>query len=230
MVPAPLSDAPWEDWLAPRVRERILSLDYFIAENARSARAALKGLGVSRPVREVEIRELPRGKASEPAHGLLAPVLKGRSAGLISEAGMPAVADPGADVVRAAHLANINVVPLTGPSSLLLALTASGMCGQRFCFHGYLPAKPDQRARRILELERDSHSEARTHIFIEAPYRNNAVLATILDTCQTGTWLTVARDLTARSEFVLTRQVADWRSQPRPALDRHPTVFLLAAS
>lgn len=230
MVPAPLSDAQWEDWLPPHVRDRIISLDYFIAENARSARAALKSLGLGRPVREVEIRELPRGKAYGTAPELLAPIIHGRSAGLISEAGMPAVADPGADVVRAAHLANIAVIPLTGPSSVLLALTASGLCGQRFCFHGYLPAKPDQRAKRISELERDAHSEARTHIFIEAPYRNNAILSTILDTCQLDTWLTVASDLTASSEFILTRRVGDWRSHPRPALDRHPTVFLLAAS
>jgi 16S rRNA (cytidine1402-2'-O)-methyltransferase len=148
----------------------------------------------------------------------------------MSEAGCPGVADPGALLIRRAHETGISVKPLVGPSSLLLALMASGLDGQRFAFHGYLPAREPERSKRIAELEKESRHKHQTQLFIETPYRNSALLDALLATCHPETLLSLASDLTLASESVTTRRIGAWRQFPRPNLDRRPTVFLLLSA
>lgn len=205
-------------------------LRHFVVENAKSARAELKRLGHPVPLRELSIEVLPETPAAGDLERLLLPVRGGQDIGLLSEAGCPAVADPGALLVRQAHRGGIAVRPLVGPSSLLLALMASGLDGQRFAFHGYLPAREPDRSRRIGELERESGRQTQTQIFIETPYRNSALFRSLIDTCRTATQLCLATDLTLPSEKITTRTIADWKGQPPPNIDRRPTVFLLLAN
>jgi 16S rRNA (cytidine1402-2'-O)-methyltransferase len=209
------------------VLERARALRYFLVEEPKSARAFLKAVGHPDPLASLRIERI-KGGASE-LELLLEPLREGLDAGVLSEAGCPAVADPGADLVRLAHSAAIRVAPLAGPSSLLLALMASGLEGQRFAFHGYLPVKEDERARAIRELEQRSRAKRETQIFIETPYRNNAMMRTLLAVCRNDTWLCVATDLTLQSERVMTRRIAQWSGSAAPDLDRRPSVFLLLA-
>lgn len=206
------------------------ALDYFIVERAKTARAELKRLGYSRPIQAAEIVEIPEKLERASMDALLAPLQAGRDGGLMSEAGCPAVADPGALVVRRAHELSLRVVPYVGPSSLLLALMASGLNGQSFAFHGYLPQKPDERVQAIRQLEKESAKLSRTQLFIETPYRNTAMLASLLESCAPTTLICVARGLTSSSEWLCTRSVAAWKKAERPDLDRQPTVFLLLAN
>jgi 16S rRNA (cytidine1402-2'-O)-methyltransferase len=206
------------------------ALDYFIAERAKSARAELKRLGYSHPIQAAEIHELPERLDAASIDALLAPIVSGRAGGLLSEAGCPAVADPGALIVRRAHELQIRVIPHVGPSSLLLALMASGLNGQSFAFHGYLPQKPEERAQAIRHLEHESAKQKRTQLFIETPYRNSAMFASLLDCCAPSTLICVARSLTSPNEWVLTRNIAAWKKHGLPDLDRQPTVFLLLAA
>jgi 16S rRNA (cytidine1402-2'-O)-methyltransferase len=203
------------------------SLDYFIAERAKTARAELRRLGYSRPIQAAEIHELPEHLDNRTIAELLAPIAAGRNGGLVSEAGCPAVADPGALIVRGAHERGIRVIPHVGPSSLLLALMASGLNGQSFAFHGYLPQKPEERVQTIRLLERESAKLQRTQLFIETPYRNTAMLASLIDACSPDTLISVARGLTGQNEWIATHTVADWKKHGLPDLDRQPTVFLL---
>jgi len=198
----------------------VKSLRDFAVENAKSARAFLAEVGL--PVRELNIVEI--GKAED----LLKPLREGRPLGLLSEAGAPAIADPGAALVEAAHAAGFRVVPLVGPSSIVLALMASGLEGQRFAFCGYLPRDAAERAKRIRELERRSRTERETEIFIETPYRNEVLIAALLETCQESTRLCIAADLTLLTESVKTQSVARWREAP-PSIGKRPAVFLLLA-
>lgn len=209
--------------------ERFDTLDYFIAERAKTARAELKRLGFSRPIQMAEIRELPERLDNRSIEWLLEPVLAGRHAGLVSEAGCPAVADPGALIVRAAHEKGIRVIPHVGPSSLLLALMASGLNGQSFAFHGYLPQKPEERTQAIRMLEKESAKMRRTQIFIETPYRNGAMLESLIASCASSTLICVARSLTTPNEWIGTHRPADWKKNGLPDLDRQPTIFLLLA-
>ena len=167
--------------------------------------------------------------AAKDVEPLLAPLLAGQDVGLLSEAGCPAVADPGAQLVALAHQRQIPVRPLVGPSSLLLALMASGLNGQRFSFQGYLPAQPAERLQRLQQLEQHSRRQQETILFTETPYRNAAMLESLLQPLQQDTRLCVATDLTLPSEHILTRRVADWRSQPRPELNKRPSIFLFLA-
>jgi 16S rRNA (cytidine1402-2'-O)-methyltransferase len=212
-----------------KVLNQFEALDYFIAERAKTARAELKRLGYSRAIQVAEIHELPARLDTQAIDALLAPILAGRDGGLVSEAGCPAVADPGALIVRRAHELGIRVIPHVGPSSLLLALMASGLDGQSFAFHGYLPQKPDERALAIKQLERESAKLQRTQLFIETPYRNTAMLASLLEACAPSTLICVARSLSTAGEWIATRSVANWKKSGLPDLDRQPTVFLLLA-
>lgn len=204
-------------------------LGYFVVENAKTARAELKRLEHPGPLRELDIRELPDKPGQAALDTLLGPLLEGTDAGLMSEAGCPAVADPGALLVRRAHERGIRVTPLVGPSSLLLALMASGLNGQSFAFHGYLPVDEAGRDRRIRELEAESARFARTQLFIETPYRNDRLFEALRQHCQPCTRLCVARDLTQGEEWIASRSIAEWRKAPAPDLARRPTVFLILA-
>jgi len=229
LLPAALGESPAETTHPAGVCRIAAGLRYFIVENAKSARAELKRLAVSQSLRDIDIRVLPRQPALADVEGLMAPLLAGESAGLMSEAGCPAVADPGAALVSAAHGRGIRVVPLVGPSSILLGLMASGLNGQSFAFHGYLPVREPQRSQRIAELERESRRHGRTQIFIETPYRNTQLLTALLAACHSATRLCIASALTTAEESVRTRSVAEWRVASPPPLDRRPTVFLLLA-
>ena len=210
-------------------------LDYFVAENAKTARAFLKlvaaGHPLARPLQEIEIAELNVNTPAQALTGLLAPLLAGRDAGLVSEAGVPAVADPGADLVRMAHQHGITVKPLVGPSSLLLAVMASGLNGQSFAFNGYLPTDAASRAKRIKELEQRSRSEQQTQLLIETPYRNGAMLEALAANCQPGTLICVATDVSLPGESIRTMGAAKWKALlaagTAPDFHKKPTVFLL---
>ena len=220
-IPTPLGGPPEAALPAPALAT-IRSLKDFAVENAKSARAFLGALGM--PVRELGIRTL-----DEEVTGLLLPLREKRPLGLLSEAGCPAIADPGALLVEAAQREGFRVVPLVGPSSIILALMASGLEGQRFAFCGYLPREEPGRARRIRELEQRSRKERQTEIFIETPYRNDALMGALLESASPGTRLCVAADLTLPSESIATKSIADWR-RSRAQIGRRPAVFLLLAN
>jgi len=237
LIPNSLGPGALDEVLPASVREITAQLDYFIAENAKTARAFLKLVSTThplgKPLQEIEIRELNINTAASELPSLLAPLLAGRNAGLVSEAGVPAVADPGADLVRLAHQKNIPVKPLVGPSSILLALMASGLNGQSFAFQGYLPTDSGQRANRLRQLEQRSRQEKQTQIFIETPYRNEAMLDAIANHCTSSTLLTVATDLTLETETVRTQSIQVWKNEITagrfPDFKKKPTVFLLLA-
>jgi 16S rRNA (cytidine1402-2'-O)-methyltransferase len=208
--------------IPPATLDVARKLRAFAAENAKSARAFLKAAGHPLPLRQIVLHQLDEHTRNvEP---LLALLNAGEDCGLLSEAGCPAVADPGALLVQRAHDANIVVVPLVGPSSILLALMASGMNGQRFAFRGYLPVGKIERERELRELEAQASRE--TQIFIETPYRNAAMLQSLLEHCRGDTLLCIAADLTLPTESVATRSIAGWKQDP-PALDRRLVVYLL---
>lgn len=224
------------EWIIPtQVQAITAKLDYFIAESAKTTRAYLKLVAtrhpLTKPLQEIQISELNVNTDPEALPALLAPIRAGRDGGLISEAGVPAVADPGANLVRLAHIHGIRVRPLVGPSSLLLAVMASGLNGQSFAFNGYLPTDASQRAKRIKALEDRSRQEKQTQLFIETPYRNGALLEAIVSGCHANTLVCVATDLSLESELVKTQSVAKWKADlatgKSPDFHKRPTVFLL---
>ncbi len=227
LLPVALGDTPWNSYLPVASREAACRLTHFVVENARTARGELKRIGHPLALRELAIEQLPKTATATDIERLLAPLHAGHDLGLMSEAGCPAVADPGALLVRRAHESGIGVKPVVGPSSLLLALMASGLDGQRFAFHGYLPAREPERSHRIAELETESARRRQTQIFIETPYRNRALFAALLLACRPQSRLCLATDLTLASEQISTRRVADWKAALPPDVDKRPTVFLL---
>lgn len=229
LLPCPISDegSVW-DVLPAKNREVMASLDYFIVENTRTARRFLAKCALGRPIEELEFAELNEHTvAGREVEQLVEPLMQGRSAGVISEAGVPGVADPGALVVELCHRRGIRVVPLVGPSSILMAVMASGLNGQSFAFNGYLPIKPPERARAIRHLEQRARQEHQSQLFIEAPYRNLKLVEQLLQVCQTETKLTIALDLTAEGEFVRTLTIGQWRREPLPDLQKRPAIFIL---
>jgi 16S rRNA (cytidine1402-2'-O)-methyltransferase len=215
--------------LPAAVQARAGTLGYYIGENAKTTRAFLKKVGTERSIQEIEIRELNVNTPAGEIDRLLAPILDGADAGLVSEAGCPAVADPGALLVRRAHERGVKVVPLVGPSSILLALMASGLNGQSFAFHGYLPVDAAERAKRLRELEQQSRKAKQTQIFIETPYRNRALLDTLIATCAPSTLICVAVDLTLETETIASRSATEWKKAPALDLHKRPAIFLLLA-
>lgn len=226
LIPTSLGGDDARTVLPERTVCRLSTLTWFIVENPKSARHFLKAAGYPHPLRSVELRTLDEHTPEAALPGLLEPLLAGRDGGLLSEAGCPAVADPGAMLIRFAHQRCIRVVPLVGPSAVLLGLMASGLNGQRFAFHGYLPVDKEERRLKLRELERESQRADRTQVFIEAPYRNDALLHAILDACREDTLLCLATDITLASESIRTQPILSWKKAP-PELGRRPTVFLL---
>jgi len=228
---------PLDTIIPAEVQALTARLDYFIAENAKTTRAFLKLVAqhypLARPLQEIDIAELNVNTSPNALPALLQPLLAGRNAGLISEAGVPAVADPGANLVRLAHAQGVSVKPLVGPSSLLLAVMASGLSGQSFAFNGYLPVDAALRTKRIKELEDRSRRDKQTQLFIETPYRNAALLEAMTTSCHPGTLICVATDLTLASERVRTQTAAKWKSDLQagkmPDFNKKPTVFLFLA-
>jgi 16S rRNA (cytidine1402-2'-O)-methyltransferase len=226
LIPTPLGDSALDTILPKATRRVAARLTHFVVEHPKTARAFLKQVGTETPLQQLALAELNEHTREAELNDLLGPLLAGHDVGLMSEAGCPAVADPGADLVRLAHRAGIRVRPLVGPSSILLALMASGLVGQRFAFHGYLPAKPDERDKTLKELEKRAEREAAAQAFIETPYRNMAMLEGILAACRDDTLVTVACDLTLESELIATRPVREWRAS-LPDLNKRPCIFLL---
>ena len=229
LIPVPLGPTAPQESLSANVLATVRPLTHFIVEQAKTARVFLKAAGTDLPLQELQLQELNEHTRANDLDRLLEPLRAGHDVGLLSEAGCPAVADPGANLVALAQNENIRVVPLIGPSSLLLALMASGLNGQRFAFQGYLPAKEVERTKMLRDLESESRKRQQTQIFIETPYRNRAMFDAILQSCQSMTRLTVATDLTLPGESVLTRTITDWKKQTPPEIERRPTVFLLLA-
>ena len=226
LIPAPISQESIDRVLPAEVQRRIAELSYFIVEQPKTARQFLKQLDLLRPLQDLQMLTLNEHTLAKELPLLLEPVLAGHDAGLLSEAGCPAVADPGAELVRLAHKYNITVTPLVGPSSILLALMASGLNGQRFAFHGYLPVESAARASTITELEKLSIRLKQTQIFIEAPYRNQKLLEQLVAVCSDGTDLCIASNLTFSSEKVMTKPVKEWRCS-LPDINKIPAIFLL---
>ena len=237
LIPNSLGPGSLESVIPEPVRAETASLDHFIAENAKTARAFLKAVAATHPLhtvlQEISISELNVNTRADALPALLEPLLQGKDVGLLSEAGVPAVADPGADLVRLAHQKGIIVKPLVGPSSLLLALMASGLNGQSFAFHGYLPTDADARASRIRQLEQRSRQEKQTQILIETPYRNDAMLDALATHCSGNTLVCVATDLTLETEVVRTATAQQWKKEiaagKTPDFRKKPTVFLFLA-
>lgn len=229
LIPVPLGPVAPQDCLTPAVMNIVRPLTHFVVEQAKTARSFLKAVGMDSPLQALMIEELNEHTRPDALARLLEPLRAGHDVGLLSEAGCPAVADPGANLVALAQQEGIRVAPLIGPSSLLLALMASGLNGQRFAFQGYLPAKDAERTKALRDLEGESRKRSQTQLFIETPYRNRAMFESILQACQPNTRLTVATDLSLPGESVLTRSIANWKKQTPPDIERRPTVFLLLA-
>jgi len=230
LLPAWLADDTDPAAVMPApVLEQVRRIDVFVVEDAKSARRFLAACGHPRPLREIAMAELNEHTPADRIAALLEPALAGRDLGVLSEAGAPAVADPGALLVAEAHRRGVAVVPCVGPSSILLALMASGLEGQRFRFAGYLPAEALARRGAIAELERRSARDGETQLFIETPYRNDALLADLISTCKAGSRLAVAADLTAPGEWIRMDTVEGWRARPAAPIGKRPAIYLLQA-
>ncbi len=233
LVPNALGDGDLRAVLPTTTTQVAESLDYFIGENAKSTRAFLKRVDavapLARPIQQVEIATLDVATPATALPTLLAPILAGRDGGLVSEAGCPAIADPGATLVRLAHRHAVEVVPLVGPSAILLALMASGLDGQRFAFDGYLPADARERIDAISAAEKRSAQLRQTQVFIETPYRNQALFAALVAHLRPDTLLCIASDLTLATQSIDARAVKRWAGVV-PDLQKRPTVFLLLAA
>lgn len=226
MLPCPISEGDYSRSLPEYNKQVMKELDYFIVENVRSARRFISSAKMGVVIDSLEFVELNEHTSPEEIQKMLKPVLDGRSAGVISEAGVPGVADPGADVVALAHKHGIEVVPLVGPSSIILAMMASGLNGQSFAFNGYLPIKQPDRRNAIKRLEQRAMHEKQSQMFIETPYRNVAMLNDLCSTCRSETLITVASDLMGADQFILTTTAAKWKNT-KADIHKKPTIFII---
>lgn len=226
LIPVTLGDTPIEKVLPSYNKEVILGIKHFIVEDIRSARRFLKKVEQSIDIDSLTFYPLNKHTSPEELSGYLKPLTAGQSMGVISEAGCPAIADPGADVVAIAQRKGLKVVPLVGPSSILLAVMGSGFNGQSFAFHGYLPIEPGERAKKLRMLEQRAYTEKQTQLFIETPYRNHKMVEDILQNCRPQTKLCIAANLTCEGEYIKTRTVKEWRNRV-PDLSKIPCIFLL---
>ncbi len=226
LLPVTLGDTPVEKVLPPYNREIILGIKYFIVEDVRSARRFLKKVDSSIDIDGLTFYELNKHTCLEEISGYLRPLEEGSSMGVISEAGCPAVADPGADVVAIAQRKRLKVVPLVGPSSIILSVMGAGFNGQNFAFNGYLPIEPAERIRRLRELEARVYQENQTQLFIETPYRNQKLMDEILRVCRPQTRLCIAANITCEGEYIQTHSVKEWKGH-LPELNKIPCIFLI---
>jgi 16S rRNA (cytidine1402-2'-O)-methyltransferase len=229
LIPCALGDTPADHVLPQHVIDVARKLQHFVVEQPKSARQFLSALKPEQPIQSLHFATLNEHTAANELSALLAPLLDGHDVGIISEAGCPGIADPGADLVNLAHRNGIRVVPLVGPSAILLALMASGLNGQCFAFHGYLPIAETERNKTITMLEIESAKRKQTQLFIETPYRNDKMFGALLTQCRPDTMLCVATDITLPSEQIQTFTIAKWKSQPVRQLNKRPSLFLLLA-
>lgn len=226
LLPVTLGDTSVEKVLPSYNKEIITAIKYFIVEDVRSARRFLKKVDRSIVIDDLTFYTLNKHTSPEEISGFLQPLSEGNSMGVISEAGCPAVADPGADVVAIAQRKNYKVVPLVGPSSIILSVMASGFNGQSFAFHGYLPIEPSDRIKRLKELENRVYTENQTQLFIETPYRNNKMMEDIMKACRPQTRLCIAANITCEGEYIKTRTLREWNGK-FPDLSKIPCIFLI---
>ncbi|MGE5395005.1 MAG: SAM-dependent methyltransferase [Candidatus Saccharibacteria bacterium] len=226
MIPTTLGDTTLERVLPPDLTQIISSISVFIVENIRTARRFLKKVNPAIVIDQLTFFELNQHTDKNEISRYLEPLQQGNDIGIISEAGCPGIADPGADVVHIAHMKDIQVVPLVGPSSILLALMASGMSGQNFAFNGYLPIKNPEKSQQIKLLERRMQTEGQTQVFIEAPYRNLQLLDELLKNCEPRTLLCIAADITLNTEFIKTKPVSYWKTHI-PDIQKKPAIFMI---
>lgn len=226
LIPVTLGDTAISKALPDYNKTVVLSIKYFIVENLRTARRFLKQTEPNIDIDTLTFFILNKHTSRESIADFLKPAEEGNAVGIISEAGCPAIADPGAEVVALAQQKNIRVIPLVGPSSILLALMASGFNGQCFAFHGYLPIDSEQRIKTLKKLEQRIYSENQTQLFIETPYRNDKILGDILKTCKPSTKLCIAADITLDSEYIKTRSIDEWKKQ-KPDLSKRLCIFAL---
>lgn len=226
LIPVTLGDTEIDRVLPSYNAEVIMSIKHFIVENVRTARRFLKKVNKDIDIDSLTFVELNKHTSPESISTYLEPLVKGSSVGVISEAGCPAIADPGADVVAIAQRKGLRVIPLIGPSSIILSLMASGFNGQSFAFHGYLPIDKSERAKKIKTLEQHIYSDNQTQIFIETPYRNNKMMEDLITFCRPQTKLCIAADITCEGEFIKTRTLKDWKGK-MPDLSKVPCIFLI---
>ena len=229
LIPTPIGEnASWDITLPAGNRRLLDEIGYFVVENTRTARRVLARSGLRRPIDELVFTELNEHTPPEAVAPMLEPLLeRGENIGVMSEAGLPCIADPGALLVAAAHRHGIEVVPLVGPNSITLALMASGANGQSFAFNGYLPVKAPERQRAIRRFERRAHEERQTQIFIEAPYRNRKLFDDLLAVCSAETHLCVACDLAEADQYVRSQRIAEWKKSGAPLFEKRPAIFIL---
>jgi len=226
LIPTTLGDTSIERVLPPDLTQLISSIPVFIVENIRTARRFLKKVNPAIVIDDLTFFELNQHTDKKEISRFLEPNRQGQNIGVISEAGCPGIADPGADVVKIAHVRNIQVVPLVGPSSILLALMASGMSGQNFAFNGYLPIKNPEKSQQIKLLENRMQTEGQTQIFIETPYRNAQLLDELLKNCDPQTMLCIAADITLETEFILSKPISYWKTH-LPEIQKRPAIFMI---
>lgn len=224
LIPTPLAEQTENKVLSPQIQEAILHLKVYFVENVRTARRFISSLKLGKLIDEITFIELDKDTPESTTREHIRKLTS--DAGVISEAGCPGVADPGAVAVRFAHEYGLKVVPLVGPSSILMALMSSGMSGQSFAFHGYLPIDKNERKKSLLQLERDANFRGQTQIFMETPFRNNQLLESILEVCHADTRLCIAAGITAPNQLIRTLTVKAWKTQ-KPDLHKIPTVFVM---
>ena len=226
LIPNLLGETPVEQVLPPYNRQIILDIRHFIVEDVRTARRFLKLVDRSIDIDQLTFYTLNKHTNPDEVASMLKPLEEGSPMGVISEAGCPAVADPGADVVAIAQRKGLQVVPLVGPSSIILAVMGSGFNGQSFAFNGYLPIEPEERIKTLKKLEQRAYTENQTQLFIETPYRNAKMMADILKACRPQTHLCIAAGLTTKDEYIRTRTIKEWGGK-LPQIDKIPCIFLI---
>ncbi|MGM0620495.1 MAG: SAM-dependent methyltransferase [Bacteroidota bacterium] len=226
LIPNLLSEGDWQNVLPAQVFPVLTQTRYFIVENIRTARRFMKQVNQDIEIDDLTFFELNKHTPSSEIPSFLNPLEKGEDIAVISEAGCPGVADPGAEIVKLAHQKRMEVVPLTGPSSIILSLMSSGLNGQNFAFNGYLPVKSDERSKAVKVLEKKAKIEKQTQIFIETPYRNNQLIKDLLKMCSSTTLLCIAANLTGENEFIATRPIGEWKKGV-PDLHKQPAIFLI---
>jgi 16S rRNA (cytidine1402-2'-O)-methyltransferase len=228
LIPTVIADGTQYQVIPASVLESLKGIHYFLAEDIRTARRYLSSLKIYESIEPLDFKVLNKNTKEQELKELFAPVLEGKNLGILSESGCPGIADPGALAARYAHANGITVVPLTGPSSILLALMASGLNGQKFAFHGYLPIDSKESVEAIRILEKESRSKNQTQIFIETPYRNNQLVSNLLKALHEDTLLCIAIDITGEAESIQTKPVRRWKKEI-PELPKSPAVFLFLA-
>jgi len=229
LLPCTLGDTPASQVLPQTVIDLARRLTHFVVEQPKTARQFLSALKHEQPIQSLHFASLNEHTESKDLADLLTPLLAGNDVGIISEAGCPGIADPGAALVDLAHRKGIKVVPLVGPSSILLALMASGLNGQCFAFHGYLPIEENERKKSIATLETESGKRNQTQLFIETPYRNDKMFASLLSNCRPNTRLCIACDITLPTELIQTLTISQWKARAAPPINKRPCLFLLLA-